>query len=53
MLVPDDVTFAVMIRGYGSSEPPKWTAISTTLNLMEGQYSRRPSVGERGAGVHL
>jgi hypothetical protein len=43
LLVPDEVTFSVMVRGYGDQTPPRWTAISNTLALMERDYSIAPS----------
>jgi pentatricopeptide repeat protein len=38
LLTPDEVTFAVMLRGYGSQEPPRWTAISNAIATMEKDF---------------
>ena len=38
LLFPDEVTFAVMLRGYGGQEPPRWTAISNAIATMEKDY---------------
>ena len=45
LLEPDDVTFAVMVRGYGESDPPQWTAISALLSVMQSRYDMKPSTG--------
>ena len=54
-LTADDVTFAVLVRGYGSCQPPDWSAISLLLNTMEQQYQCKPGIGGqyRGAYVQL
>lgn len=44
LLTPDDVTFSVLVRGYGECEPVQWTAISGLLSLMERKYSQPPSI---------
>lgn len=44
MLAPDEVTFSVMVRGYGDQEPPRWTAISNALSTMERDFGITPSV---------
>ena len=38
LLFPDEVTFAVMLRGYGGQDPPRWTAISNAIATMEKDY---------------
>jgi pentatricopeptide repeat protein len=43
LLAPDEVTFSVLLRGYGDQQPPRWTAISNTLNTMERTYGLAPS----------
>ena len=49
LLAPDEVVFAVMLRGYGAaSERPQWNEISSTLQQMEQQHGIQPSIGERG-----
>ena len=45
--MPDDVTFSVLVRGYGECEPVQWTAISGLLSLMERKYSQPPSISAR------
>ena len=45
LLEPDDVTFAVMVRGYGDSDPPQWAAISALLGVMQSRYDMNPSTG--------
>ena len=45
LLEPDDVTFSVMMRGYGDSDPPQWTAISALLGVMQSRYQMKPSTG--------
>ena len=52
LLEPDDVTFSVLVRGYGESEPPQWLAISGLLSLMSRKYDVKPSTG-RGFGASL
>eukprot|EP00884_Botryococcus_braunii_P000298 jgi/Botrbrau1/10269/Bobra.0140s0022.1 len=41
---PDEVTFRVLVRGYGDCEPPRWLAISTLLQQMDKKYSIKPSI---------
>ncbi|KAL4859276.1 Pentatricopeptide repeat-containing protein [Chlorella vulgaris] len=44
LLSPDEVVFAVLLRGYGvASEPPQWNEISTTLQQMERKNGIQPS----------
>ena len=53
LLAPDEVVFAVMLRGYGSaSERPQWNEISSVLQRMERDHGIMPSTGgwPRGAG---
>lgn len=47
LLEPDDVTFSVLVRGYGEREPPQWLAISGLLSMMSRKYEVQPSTGER------
>ena len=46
LLRPDDVTFAVLVRGYGEVVPPQWTAISGLLGMMDTRYQLKPSTGK-------
>ena len=48
LLEPDDVTFSVLVRGYGESEPPQWLAISGLLSQMSRKYEVKPSTGVPG-----
>lgn len=48
LLEPDDVTFSVLVRGYGESEPPQWLAISGLLSQMSRKYDVKPSTGDLG-----
>ena len=44
LLAPDEVAFAVLLRGYGTtSERPQWSEISTTLQQMECKHGIQPS----------
>eukprot|EP00466_Bigelowiella_natans_P004924 jgi/Bigna1/81109/fgenesh1_pg.77_\ len=42
-LEPDEVTFKILVDGYGKIEPPDWGKISRLLNLMELTYEIPPS----------
>lgn len=44
LLMPDEVAFMVLIRGYGDQYPPAWTQIASTLSVMEHTYAIEPSV---------
>lgn len=44
LLVPDEVAFMVLIRGYGEQYPPQWTQIASTLSVMEHSYGIVPTV---------
>lgn len=44
LLVPDEVAFTVMIRGYGDELPPRWTSIASVLSMMEHTYGIEPTV---------
>jgi hypothetical protein len=44
-LEPDEVTFAVLLRGYGSQDPPAWQQIDATLTAMKQKYAIEPSHG--------
>ena len=45
LLKPDEVTFSIMVRGYGVCSPPRWSAISTLLRDMDAKYELKPSTG--------
>eukprot|EP00468_Gymnochlora_sp_CCMP2014_P002717 CAMPEP_0167747674 /NCGR_PEP_ID=MMETSP0110_2-20121227/4413_1 /TAXON_ID=629695 /ORGANISM="Gymnochlora sp., Strain CCMP2014" /LENGTH=213 /DNA_ID=CAMNT_0007632603 /DNA_START=88 /DNA_END=729 /DNA_ORIENTATION=+ len=42
-LEPDEVTFRILVDGYGRMDPPDWAKISRLLNLMEMTYDVKPS----------
>jgi hypothetical protein len=46
LLEPDDVTFSVLVRGYGETEPPQWLAISGLLSMMSRKYEVQPITGK-------
>ena len=43
LLQPDEVTFSVLLRGYGAADPPAWTAIDATLSTMRNVHGLSPS----------
>lgn len=45
-LTPDEVTFAVLLRGYGNKSPADWTRIDGTLTTMRLKYNIEPTSGE-------
>ena len=44
LLVPDEVAFMVLVRGYGDQYPPQWTQIASTLSVMEHSYGIEPTI---------
>ena len=46
-LAPDEVTFAVLLRGYGSKSPPDWVRMDTVLTTMRTKYGLEPTASER------
>jgi len=38
MITPDEVSFTVLIRGYGSEDPPRWGTIAGLLSTMTTEY---------------
>lgn len=42
-LQPDEVTFAVLLRGYGALDPPDWVKIDATLTAMRTKYNLEPT----------
>ncbi len=38
MLEPDEVTYSVLVRGYGSLQEPRWAAIASCLGQMETDH---------------
>jgi hypothetical protein len=45
-LEPDEVTFAVLLRGYGAQTPPAWPSIDTCLTQMKNKHSIQPTASE-------
>ena len=52
LLQPDDVTFSVLMRGYGEMKPPSWVLISGLLKMMEKQFQMKPSLGTYHTILH-
>lgn len=49
LLAPDEVVFAVLLRGYGATAArPSWNDISATLTEMERKHGIAPSTGAWG-----
>lgn len=46
-LQPDEVTFAVMLRGYGNQNPPDWQKIDSVLTQMKMTYGLEPSASKQ------
>ncbi|PNW88876.1 hypothetical protein CHLRE_01g048750v5 [Chlamydomonas reinhardtii] len=42
-LQPDEVTFSVLLRGYGATTPPDWPRIDSTLTTMRVKYGIEPT----------
>ncbi|CAK0784238.1 hypothetical protein CVIRNUC_007442 [Coccomyxa viridis] len=53
LLEPDDVTFSVLVRGYGETEPPQWLAISGLLSMMSRKYEVQPSTATFNALLEI
>lgn len=43
LLRPDEVTFAVLLRGYGAANPPLWPKIDATLGRMRRAFGIEPT----------
>lgn len=43
LLQPDEVTFAVLLRGYGAANPPAWPKIDATLGRMRRSFGIAPT----------
>ncbi|GLC43558.1 hypothetical protein PLESTF_001283800 [Pleodorina starrii] len=43
LLTPDEVSFAVLLRGYGALNPPDWPRIDATLTTMRMKYGIEPT----------
>jgi pentatricopeptide repeat protein len=44
LLIPDEVAFMVLVRGYGDQYPPQWSQIASTLSVMEHTYDIEPTI---------
>lgn len=53
LLMPDEVVFAVLLRGYGGAARPNWNEISSCLAEMEGKHGITPSTGVGRQMLHL
>ncbi len=53
LLTPDEVVFAVLLRGYGGAARPNWNEISSCLAEMEGKHGITPSTGVGRQMLHL
>lgn len=42
-LEPDEVAFAVLLRGYGATNPPGWARIDAVLTTMRSKHGIDPS----------
>ncbi|MEW5302614.1 MAG: hypothetical protein WDW38_008014 [Sanguina aurantia] len=42
-LTPDEVSFVVLLRGYGGKTPPEWSKVDSTLTIMETQFGVVPT----------
>ena len=49
LLQPDEVVFAVMLRGWGRVQPPQWNAISGVLSTMERRHGISPTTATYNA----
>ena len=45
-LEPDEVAFAVLLRGYGSSNPPNWAKIDSALSSMQLKHGISPGTSK-------
>lgn len=51
---PDDVVFAVLIRGYGlASNPPDWTAVARLLSRMQTEFDVQMTINVYNALLEL
>jgi pentatricopeptide repeat protein len=41
-LSPDEVTFCVLLRGYGARDPPDWPGMDAVLTRMRSQHGLEP-----------
>ena len=46
-LEPDEITFAILLRGYGNQKPPSWSQITGLMNLMVSRYNCQPDIGKQ------
>lgn len=43
LLVPDEIVFAVLVRGYGAQSPPDWVKMDAVMTRMKNEYALEPS----------
>lgn len=48
LLTPDEVVYAVLLRGYGGAARPNWNEMSSCLTEMESKHGITPSTGAGG-----
>jgi pentatricopeptide repeat protein len=42
-LQPDEISFAVLLRGYGMKSPPDWVGIDRVLSMMRSKFGLEPT----------
>ena len=50
---PDEITFAVMLRGYGNQNPADWQKIDAVLTQMKMTYGLEPTASKLLTGPRL
>ncbi len=45
-LEPDEITFAILLRGYGNQKPPAWPQITRLMTLMVSEHNYQPDIGK-------
>ncbi|KAK9818525.1 hypothetical protein WJX74_009029 [Apatococcus lobatus] len=43
-LEPDEITFAILLRGYGNQKPPAWSQITRLMGLMVSEHGCPPDI---------
>ncbi|KAJ9518776.1 hypothetical protein QJQ45_026039, partial [Haematococcus lacustris] len=52
-LQPDEITFAVLLRGYGTRKPADWVKMDSVLTTMRTKYNMEPTASGRSINQHL
>jgi pentatricopeptide repeat protein len=51
---PDDIVFAILIRGYGqASNPPDWTSVARLLSRMQAEFDVKMTINVYNALLEL